>query len=68
MQAVPGLVAILIDSNVATAFSAELKFKVNDKPPEPQSQFVLDGAQFFDAEGQLIQGQAPGPTVIKITK
>ncbi|MFN0318457.1 MAG: secretin N-terminal domain-containing protein [Burkholderiales bacterium] len=68
VQAVPGLVAILIDSDAAAPFSAEIKFKVSDKPPEPQSQFVLDGAQFFGADGQLIQGQAPGPTLIKITK
>jgi hypothetical protein len=61
-------VAILIDSDAAAPFSAEIKFKVAEKPPESQSQIVLDGAQFFGAEGQLIQGQAPGPALVRITK
>ncbi len=68
VQAVPGLVAVLIDSSVATAFSAELVFKVTDKPPQAQSEITMDGAQFFDEEGQLIQGAPSGPTIIKITK
>jgi hypothetical protein len=41
---------------------------VNDKPPEPQSVMALESAQFFDAEGQLVQGQPPNPATIKISK
>lgn len=68
VQAVPGLVAVLIENNVAMEVTAELIFKANDKTTETQSQMTLDAAQFFDEDGQLIQASSPGPAVIKIQK
>jgi len=68
VQAVPGLVAVLIDSETPVSISAEVVFKVNAAPPGSESQISVDGAQFFDESGELIQLPGGEPVVIKINK
>lgn len=68
VQAVPGLVAVLIDGESPMAVATEMVFKVNAAAAEMQSQFTVDGAQFFDESGELVQLSPGPPTVVKITK
>lgn len=68
VQAVPGLVAVLLDGEVPMAVMAEMVFKVNATATETQSQFVVDGAQFFDESGELVQMSPGQPAVVKISK
>ena len=66
VQAMPGAVTVLIDRKVAAPVVAEIKFKSLGKPLTAPSRFALDSAQFLDAGGSQIQGQAPPPALVMI--
>lgn len=68
VQAVPGLVAVLIDADQPTNVSVELLFKAAASVQEGGGTFTVDGAQFFDESGDLVQLPAGPPATVKIGK